>query len=296
MSAPYFTLPEFKYVKPQTLEEALKILAENAGEAKILNGGIGVLGFMKERMIEAKILVDIKGIKELKKIEYMPGKGLVVGATVTANELLQYLEKNPEIKKKFCALYESTSELADAILRNRATIVGNILEGLPYTDAPGPAILFEAEVKAVSTRGERVLPVEGLVLGPMMTSLEPDEIVTEILYKEPPAGARTGYIKFNPGLEYGYVNVAALVANPDDPQKRDVRIVITSATTLPFRPKAAEEVFKQDIPFEKAAELAAKKIEEEIEPLSDPYASAEYRRYLASTLTYKLLIKLARGE
>jgi carbon-monoxide dehydrogenase medium subunit len=296
MSAPYFTLPEFKYVKPQTLEEALKILAENAGEAKILNGGIGVLGFMKERMIEAKILVDIKGIKELKKIEYMPGKGLVVGATVTANELLQYLEKNPEIKKKFCALYESTSELADAILGNRATIIGDILEGLPYTDAPGPAILFEAEVKAVSTRGERVLPVEGLVLGPMMTSLEPDEIVTEILYKEPPAGSRTGYIKFNPGLEYGYVNVTALVANLDDPQKRDVRIVITSATTLPFRPKAAEEVFKQDIPFEKAAELAAKKIEGEIEPLSDPYASAEYRRYLASTLTYKLLIKLARGE
>jgi carbon-monoxide dehydrogenase medium subunit len=296
MSAPYFTLPEFKYVKPQTLEEALKILAENAGEAKILNGGIGVLGFMKERMIEAKILVDIKGIKELKKIEYMPGKGLVVGATVTANELLEYLEKNPEIKKKFCALYESTFELADAILRNRATIIGNILEGLPYTDAPGSAILFEAEVKAVSTRGERVLPVEGLVLGPMMTRLEPDEIVTEILYKEPPAGARTGYIKFNAGLEYGYVNVAALVANPDDPQKRDVRIVITSATTLPFRPKAAEEVFKQDIPFEKAAELATKKIEEEIEPLSDPYASAEYRRYLASTLTYKLLIKLARGE
>jgi carbon-monoxide dehydrogenase medium subunit len=296
MSAPYFTLPEFKYVKPQTLEEALKILAENAGEAKILNGGIGVLGFMKERMIEAKILVDIKGIKELKKIEYMPGKGLIVGATVTANELLEYLEKNPEIKKKFLALYESTSELADAILRNRATIIGNILEGLPYTDAPGPAILFEAEVKAVSTRGERVLPVEGLVLGPMMTRLEPDEIVTEILYKEPPDGARTGYVKFNPGLEYGYVNVAALVANPDNPQKRDVRIVITSATTLPFRPKVAEEVFKQDILFEKAAELAAKKIEEEIEPLSDPYASAEYRRYLASTLTYKLLIKLARGE
>lgn len=296
MSSPYFTLPEFKYVRPNTIEEALKILSENAGEAKILNGGIGVLGFMKERMVEAKILVDIKGIKELKKIEYIPGRGLVVGATVTANELLDFLGKNPEVKRKFHALYEGTSELADAILRNRATLVGNILEGLPYTDAPGPAILFEAEVKAVSLRGERILPVEGLVLGPMMTALEPDEIVTEILYKEPPEGARSGYVKFNPGLEYGYVNVAALVASPRDPARRVVRIVITSATSLPFRPREAEDIFKRDIPFEEAAELASRKIEEQIDPLSDPYASAEYRRYLASTLTYKLLIKLARGE
>lgn len=296
MSSPYFTLPEFSYVKPKTLEEALKTLSENSGEAKILNGGIGILGFMKERMMEAKLIIDIKGITELKKIEYIPEKGLVVGATVTANELLAYFDKNPEIKKKFLAVYESTSELADAILRNRATIIGNILEGLPYTDAPGPAILFEAEVKAVSLRGERRIPVDGLVMGPMMSNLEPDEIVTEILYKEPPKGARSGYIKFNPGLEYGYVNVAALVANPDEPSLREVRVVITGATTLPYKPLFVKEVFRQDIPFKKAAELVAKKIEEEIEPLSDPYASADYRKYLASILTYKLLMKLARGE
>lgn len=296
MSAPYFTLPEFNYVRPQSLEDALKILSESAGEAKVYNGGIGVLGFMKERMLEAKVLVDIKGIKELKKIEYISGVGLVVGATVTANELIEYLDKNPSVREKFKALYEGVTHMADAVLRNRATIIGNILEGLPYTDAPGPSIVFEATVKAVSLRGERELPVEGLVLGPMMTALEPDEIITEIVFKEPPPNAKSGYIKFSPGLEYGYVNVAALVANPDEPAKREVRIVITSATSLPFRSKAAEDVFKENIPYEQAVEAAVKKIEEEIEPLSDPYASAEYRKYLASTLTYKLLIKLARGE
>jgi len=295
VSAPYFTLPEFSYVKPKTLEEALKILSEKAGEAKVLNGGIGVLGFLKERMLEAKVLVDIKGIPELKKIEYRPGVGLIVGATVTVNELLAYFDSNPVVAEKFAALREAASELADAILRNRATIIGNILEGLPYTDAPGPAILYEAEVKAVKLGGERTLPVEGLVLGPMMTALEPDEIVTEIVFREPPEGAKSGYLKFNPGLEYGYANVAALVANPDDPSKRVVRIVITGATSLPFRSKSAEDVFRENMPFEEAVEKACRIIEREIEPLSDPYASSEYRRYLACTLTHKLLIKLARG-
>lgn len=295
MSAPYFTLPEFTYVRPKTLEEALKILAEHADEAKVLNGGIGVLGFMKERLLEAKVLVDIKGIEALKRIEYAPGKGLVVGAAVTGNELLEYFDKNPEVKRKFQALYEGAEEMADAILRNRATLVGNILEGLPYTDIPGPAILFEAEARVVSLRGERVIPVEGLVRGPMMTALEPDEIVTELTFKEPPEDSRSGYAKFNPGMEYGYVNVAALVANPDDPARRVVRIVITGATPLPFRPREVEKLFAEDIPFEKAAELASKKVGEEIEAMSDPYASAEFRKHLASVLTLRLLLKLARG-
>ncbi len=295
MSAPYFTLPEFDYVKPSSLEEALKILEENLGEAKVYNGGIGILGFMKERMLEAKILVDIKGIKELKKVEYVPGKGLYVGATVTANELLEWLEANPEVKEKYRALYEATENLADAILRNRATLVGNILEGLPYVDGPGPALIFEAELHAVSLKGERWVPVEGAVLGPGMTVIEPNEIVTEILYKEPPEGAKSGYIKFAHGSEYGLVNVAALVANPNNPEKRIVRIAITSATPLPYRARSAEEVFKKPGKFSDLIDEAVKKIQEEAEFMDEPHASAEYRRYLTGILVTKLLIKLAKG-
>jgi len=294
MSAPYFTLPEFDYVRPKSLEEALKILEEKGEEAKIFNGGIGILGFMKERMLEANLLVDIKGIKELKRIEYIPGKGLIVGATVTANELIEWFDKNPDVREKFRAVYESTKKIADAILRNKATIVGNILEGLSYTDAPAAALIFDAELHAVSLKGDRWIPVDGAVMGPGMTVLEPNEIVTEILYKEPPEGAKSGYVKFAYGSEYGLVNVAALVANLDEPEKRIVRIAISSATPLPYRARSAEEVFKKPGRFTDLVDEAVKKIQEEAEFMDEPHVSAEYRRYLTGILVTKLLIQLAR--
>ncbi len=296
MSAPYFTLPEFEYVKPKSLDEALKILKEQGEDAKIMNGGIGILSFMKERMLEAKTIVDIKGIKELKKIEYIPGKGLLVGATVTGNELLEYFDKNPDIKEKFRAVYESTSVMADAILRNRGTIVGDILEGLPYVDCSAPALIFDAEMHAISLDGERWIPVDGIVLGPAMTKLEPHEIVTEILYKEPPEGARSGYIKFSSRTEYGIVNVAALVANPDDPEKRVVRIAVSSATPVAYRARSAEEVFKKPRKIPELIDEAVDKMLEEIEVMEDPYASAEFRKYLLRILVTKLLVTLSRGE
>lgn len=296
MSAPYFTLPEFKYVKPKTLEEALNILEEHGDEAKIMNGGIGVVAFLKERLMEAEYIVDIKGIPELKKIEYIPGKGLYVGSTTTVNELIEFLDSNPDIREKYRALYEASTHLADAILRNRATIVGDILEGLPYMDGPGPALIFEAEMHAVSKSGERWVPVEGLVMGPMMTQLSPNEIVTEILFKEPPEGSRSGYIKFTSRTEYGIVNVAALVAHPNEPERRVVRIAYTGATPLPYRAREAEQVFKKPEPFSKLVDEAVKLIQETVEPLEDPYASGEFRKYLMGVLTTQLLVKLARGE
>lgn len=294
MSAPYTTLPEFKYVKPKSIEEALKILKENEEGAKIMNGGVGLLGFMKERLIEAQLVVDIKGIPELKKIEYIPGKGLVLGATVTGSELLEFLESNPEVRERFKALYEATSHMADAILRNRGTIVGNILEGLPYVDMPGPALLFDSEVHAVSLDGDRWLPVDGLVLGPAMTQLKPSEIVTEIIFKEPPAGSKSTYIKLQSRTEYGIVNITALVANPESPEKREVRLVITAATQLPYRAREFEESLKKASKIEDVLEEEAEKLANSLDVIEDPYASAEFRKYLIKILTIKAIKSLMR--
>ncbi|MEM0060812.1 MAG: xanthine dehydrogenase family protein subunit M [Fervidicoccaceae archaeon] len=296
MSAPYFTLPEFKYVKPGSLDEALKLLKENEGAAKIMNGGIGLLGFMKERLLEAQIVVDIKGIPELKKIEYIPGKGLLVGATVTANETKEFLEQNPELKEKYRALYEAAQVMADAIIRNRATLVGNILEGLPYVDVPGPAVLFDAEVHAVSAEGDRWLPVDGLVLGPATTNLLPTEIVTEILFREPPVGGRSTYVKMQSRTEYGIVNLSALIANPNDPGKRDVRLVVTSATQLPYRAREFEERLKRAERIEDVLEGEVDNMISKLDVIEDPYASAEFRKHLIKVLTLKAMKTLLSGE
>ncbi|MFP3269238.1 MAG: xanthine dehydrogenase family protein subunit M [Desulfurococcales archaeon] len=292
MSAPYTTLPEFKYVKPTSLEEAIRLLKENEGNAKIMNGGIGLIGFMKERLLEAELVVDIKGIKELKKIEYLPGKGLLVGATVTGTEMIEFFEKNPDLREKFRAFYEAASHMADAILRNRASIVGNILEGLPYVDMPGPAVLFDAEVHAVGPNGEKWIPVDGLVLGPAMTKLEPYEIVTEILYKEPPEGSRSAYVKLQSRSEYGIVNISVLVANPNSFANREVRVVVTSATQLPFRARSLEQHLKQPGKIEDLLDEGVEKMVNELDVIEDPYATAEFRKYLIKILTIKTIKSL----
>ncbi|MEM3186355.1 MAG: xanthine dehydrogenase family protein subunit M [Conexivisphaerales archaeon] len=289
--SPYFTLPRFRYEKPDTLEKALSILQENRDDARILAGGVGLLNLMKERLVEAKVLVDIKGIKELHKLEYKKGQGLTIGSTVTLNEILEH----PILKQRYTALYQAISTLSDNNLRNRSTLVGDLCEALPWIDSPAPLIAFDASVNITGPEGYRSVKVESFIKGMAEVDLAPVEIVTSITLPEQTDTSRSIYLKFARGTEFGLVNLAVVASNLKKYVDRSVRIVYSAIDTKPVRALEAESVFKEDLPPRDMISRAVEKIRDTIEPMSDNLASGQYRKHLMQVMTYEALTRIFEG-
>lgn len=281
--APYFTLPEFTYHKPKTLKESLQLLEEYGDEARVMAGGVGLVAFMKERLISPSHVIDIKEIPELKSIEYRKGIGLRIGAAVTLSEL----EKNEVIREKYVALYQAIKGAADPIIRNRATLVGNVCEALPWVDCPIPLIAYDAKVEIVSLSNVREVPVSEFIKGPVEIDLAPSEVVASIRVPDPPTGSRSLFLKFNRGSEFALVTTAAYVVGGTEP--REARLVYGAVSTKPARAHRAENIIVEGGNTMEAIIAAASKASEEVDAVSDVLASEDYRRHLIKILTINAL-------
>lgn len=287
--SPYFTLPDFTYHKPRTLRDALELLEKYGDEAKILAGGVGLIPFMKERLISPSHVIDIKAIPELKKLEYKEGEGLTIGATVTFSELESY----QLVREKYRALYQAVKLASDNIIRNRATLVGNICEALPWVDGPPSLIAYNAEIEIKSLDRVRRIPVADFIKGPVEIDLEPREIVTSIHIPDIPNNAKSGFMKFNVGSEFALVNFAAYLLLSD--KKKDVRLVYGAISPKPIRALEAEKILLSGGDISVLVASAAVKASEELEVVSDVLASEDFRRHLIKVLTIKLLKELIEG-
>ncbi len=287
MSSPYFTLPPFRYERPSTLREALGILKQNGEDARVMAGGVGLLNFMKERLVEAKVVVDIKGIPELRRLKY-DGR-LEVGATVTLTELLDY----PPLKRRYFALYEAVRGLSDSNLRNRSTLVGDLCEAIPWVDSPPPLIAFGATVNIAGPEGARSVPVESFVRGMAQVDLAPDEVVTSVSVPAPPPDSKSRYYKFARGREFGIVNLAVLASGIGS--KRTLRLVYGGIGATPVRAREAEDAFVKGGPVSEAVQDVLAAVRRTVEPQSDGLGSAEYRMHLIEVMTARALRDVVGG-
>ncbi len=285
-------LPEFEYFRPKTLQEALELLDKYQGDAKVMAGGTGLLFFMRLRWMQAKYVIDIKGIKELHTIKYEEGKGLTVGATVTLSELFE----NEIVKNKYPILWDGIRQLADMHIRNRATLVGNLCFGMPSADTAPALLTLKAKLNVVSVNGTRTIELKDFFKGEGKTALKPNEMVTSVFIPEPPEGAKGRYLKFVRTADDGPImGIAVLVANPRDPAKRIVRIAFSNVVSTPIIIDEVEELFKQDKPLGELAEEAIKLIKSKVTPKSDVRGSRELREHLMEYGTRYLLKTLIEG-
>ncbi len=282
----YFMLPGFKYERPGSLEEALELLSEHGEEAKPMAGGVGLLAFMKERLVDAKYVLDLKGIPELRRLEYERGSGMTVGATVTLSELEEY----PIVKEKYGALYDAIRVLSDPILRNRSTLMGDLCEAIPWVDSPPPLMVLNAEVRVSKAGGgTRTVRAKDFITGAAENALQPDEIATSIFIPEPPAGSRSAYLKFSAGTEFGIASVAGLASG------REVRLAYGCIAAVPVEPVEAEEVFRGAGGAGELTNRALKVIDETVEPFTDTLGTAEYRKNIIQVITGDLFRRLFGG-
>ena len=270
----------FDYAAPTSLDEALRILAERPGEAKLLAGGHSLIPVMKLRLASPSMLVDLARVPGLSGIRET-GDGLSIGATTTHAAIAN----SPAVQRLAPALAQAARQIGDRQVRARGTIGGSAAHADPASDYPGVLFALGATIVLRSTTGERTVPAEQFFTGLMETAARPDEAIVEIRI---PAAPRSVYAKFpNPASHYPIVGVAAAVKNGG------VRIGVSGAAPVPFRATAAEERLAGGLDPD-AISNAANAAHDGRELLGDLHASSEYRAHLLAVMTRRALAQLAQ--
>ena len=280
-------LPKFEYHDPLTLAGACQIMTELGETARPLAGGTDLLVNLKKGVLSVDHVVSLSRIQELGQI-VKSGDQTKIGACVTVAELA----KSNEIATQFKGLLMGAENLGSPLIRNRATAGGNILSARPAADLPLPLMAYGAEVVLQKTAGERTLSLDGFFVGPGETLAEPDEILSRILLKQPPAGSGGCYLKLGvrKATEIAIVNVAAFIVLDEEANTiKSARVVLGAVAPTPIRAPSAEKTLKGERPDEKLFAKAAESAVADTHPIDDFRASADYRRAMVAVMTKRAL-------
>lgn len=263
----------FDYVAPETVEEACERLAEAGGGATVLAGGQTLMPLLALRMSQPFVLVDINRIAELKGVSRRDG-ATRVGPVVRQNEAIG----DPTLASAQPILVTATKHVGHHQTRNRGTIGGSVALGEPAAELPATAVALGATVEARSTRGSRRIAAEDLYLGPYMTALEPDELVTDILYPDWPTGTISLFreVTQRPG-DFALVGLVGALAVENGKIAR-AGLAWFGMGPTPIKARQAEKaLLGQSISGLDARGIAELAVADTA-PFDDHHATAEYRR------------------
>jgi carbon-monoxide dehydrogenase medium subunit len=276
---------QFKYVRAQSVEEAISMLQEANGEGKILAGGHSLVPLLKFRITTPGTLVDITRIPGLKEVRVEDGR-LIVGALKTHFEI----SRNETIIENIPSLAKTASETGDLQVRNYGTIGGNIVHGDPVADYPAIALALDAELKVEGEDGTEMMPVDGFALGPLITMMPENALVTEVSFEIPPEHVAQTYMKYtHPATGYPLVGVAAIAGTDSGGTIDYIRIGITGVSDVSYRARAVEEYLMGKKPSGTLIEEAAALAPEGAEMGSDLFASPEYREHITKVYVRRAL-------
>ena len=234
MINPHPGLPELEYVKPATLIEASKFLAEHVGTARPFSGGTDSLVRLRDGVLKLDFLVDVKGLEGTNELSFDPQKGLTIGAAVTMNRVAAH----PDVIKNYPNLVEAVRSVASYQLRNRATIIGNICNASPAGDTIGTCMAMDGVLKVHGLDGVRNIPLTSFFISPGRTVLKPGDVVISINLPVPPAGFVGTYKKLGRNIigDLSIVGVTVLGYKfKENPSGYRFRIVLASVAPVPFR-------------------------------------------------------------
>jgi carbon-monoxide dehydrogenase medium subunit len=286
-------LPEFELYAAGTVDEACDLLSRHGAEAAVLAGGTDLLTKMKLRRTVPRRLINIKAIPDLDQIRHDERDGLRIGA-LTA---IQAIEGSTLIGKKFPAMKQAAAVLGTTQIRNVGTLGGNLVNASPSAEFAPPLLTLGASVRCVRRGGERLVPLEEFFVAPGKTVLQQDELLTEVLVPNAPAGAQSIYLKHSLRKMDVAIASAAVLIIFDGEVCKDVRIALGAVGPIPFRAKKAEEMLKGKKLGGGSAEIelleeVAQTAAGESFPIDDFRGHATYRRKLVAMLVGKGLERI----
>lgn len=282
----------FEYAVAKDLANAVELLAKSGGEAKLLAGGQSLIPLMRFRLATPSLLIDLNRVTGLNAIA--ENGELRIGALVRESDL----EANALVRQRYPILIDTTQVIADPLVRNLATVGGNLAHADPANDHPATMLALRASVVARGPKGERVIPIDDLFVDTFQTSLRPDEILTQI--RIPKAKPRSGgaYVKLERKVgDFAIAAVAVYVALDDKGRVETAGIALTNVGATAIRARKAEEALVGRAPDEKAIAQAASEAAAAAQPFGDTRGPADYKRDVVRVLTGRAIrIALARAK
>ena len=286
-------LPEFDLLKPASLDEALALLARYGEDAQPIAGGTNTLVELRERYAGPPVLIDIGRLPELRGITLARGGShMSAGACVTIAELL----RDPLVTRHGAPLQQAARDFASPLVRNRATVGGNLADASPAADSAPPLLALDAEVELASANGVRCVPLDQFFAGVRKTVRRPDELLTRVFW--PVAEKRAGaWHKF--GLRradaISVISAAVTAEGNGDGRCHRATVALGAVAPTPIRVPEAEALlcgaeWTPEVIAEAAA-IAAR----ETQPIDDLRGSAGYRRHITEVIVRRLLTLVADG-
>jgi aerobic carbon-monoxide dehydrogenase medium subunit len=275
----------FGYVAARSVEEALQLMAAHGEDGKLLAGGHSLIPAMKLRLTSPGILIDLGTVPGLRGVR-VDGNRLVIGAlTVHADVALSDL-----VRKHVPGLADAASVIGDVQVRNRGTIGGSVAHADPAADLPVILTALNAAMVVQSPAGNRVIAVDDFFTDFFTTAMSPNEILTEIRVPIPPAGGGSAYAKLpHPASGYVVVSAGALITRQASGSCVSARLAIGGLGSGPIRAIATEMELQGKPLTSQVIAAAAVMAAEETDPDGDTYASAEYKRHVATVYARKAI-------
>lgn len=276
----------FDYHSPGSLAEAIELLGRY-GDAKVLSGGQSLLPLLKLRLGSAGHLIDIN---RLPGLEYVKEEGgfLKIGGRTRETAL----ERSDVVHARYPILADTAAVIADPIVRNLATVGGNLAHGDPANDHPATMLALHAIVVATGPKGERTIPIDSFFTGLFETALEKNEILTEIRVPRAEGKSRGAYVKFERKVgDFATAGAAAQVTLGAGGEVAKAGIGLTNAGLTPVRAAEAEKYLQGRKPDAAAIAEAAKLAAKASDPSADRRGSVEYKKEMARVLTMRALKK-----
>jgi len=283
-------LPEFDLLRPRSLPEALTLLAEHAPDVLPLAGGTNLVVEWRDGHALAGTVVDLSGLLELRGIRRDDGHVVIGGGTRIAQLL-----NAPLIAAHGAPLKQAAAMLGNPLVRNRATVAGNLVNASPAADTAPPLMALDAEVELASLSGTRRVPLHEFMIGVNRTLRHHDELVTAIRWPVPPARSAGGFYKIalRKADACAVINAAAMVVWDEAGRCTQARIAIGAAAPRPVRAHAAEKALHGRPLDNGAIAEAAHLAVEAIRPIDDIRGTAAYRRRMAEVIVRRLLTGIA---
>ena len=280
----------FDYVEPETLEEALALLADDPDDTVVMAGGTSLVILMKQDLVRPARVLGLRRIAELRDVG-ASSQGLALGALATHGALA----RSEPVRRHAPALAATFAAVATVRIREQATLGGNLAHADPAQDPPVTLLALDGVVVAKTRFAERRIPLDAFFADIFETSLEPGELVLGVELPSLPTGARGIYKKFLPATldDYATVSVAAVIATDAGGTCTHARIALGGAGPVPLRAHEAERSLAgrrlDDVVIREAAALAAAATD----PIDDLRGSADYKRAMVGVWTERALREVA---
>ncbi len=299
----------YDYHRPDTIAEALALMAQYRSEAMFIAGGTDVMVLIEQGKLKPRALISLRNVADLKRND-----GTVIGAGVSHREL----QKSPSIQEHFSALHDAVCNLGSTQIRNVATIGGNICTAAPSADTACPLLVLDAKVVLASAAGERDVAIDEFFVGPGKTALQKGEILKEFRIRRFPQNTGSAYIKHTrrAAMDLPIIGVAVRITlNRNDVKCRDalcttepiskilgyfedeelkcedVRIAMGVVAPRPIRAKKAEAALTGKVLSEKLVAEAAAIAQSEASPRDSIRGEAWYRSEMIKVLVRRAVMK-----